>query len=267
MKKTLLFFASLLTTSIIIAQCNPSDYDFGGLGFGVSPDPLLGESFDVAQINEPYNDIIYVKVPTSAADIDETLPEQAPIDSIIFIGVSFVLDGTEYTSEQIGLEVVCNNNGDSPEPCSFLGGNQYCANLQGTPTVAGEFQMIITVEGWSVLFGTPFSQQIDFDQYTFIVEDDATSVDDLPALAESLMQNIPNPASGLTKIPFRMSKQGKARLVITNLLGEIVLEELVMAKQGTNNWTVDASELENGLYLYSIETGGKKLTKRMIVNR
>ena len=32
-----------------------------------------------------------------------------------------------------------NNNGDLPNPNAFLGGNQYCASLEGTPDTVGVF--------------------------------------------------------------------------------------------------------------------------------
>ena len=34
----------------------------------------------------------------------------------------------------LGLSFVLNNQGDSPNPTTLLGGNQYCALLSGTPT-------------------------------------------------------------------------------------------------------------------------------------
>jgi plastocyanin len=54
---------------------------------------------------------------------------------------------------------VCNNNGDSNNPCSFHGGNQYCASLEGTPTMSGNFRADITVKGWTLVFGFPFGQE------------------------------------------------------------------------------------------------------------
>ena len=66
---------------------------------------------------------------------------------------------TSYTLEEMGLQVVCNNNGDSNNPCSFHGGNQYCASLEGTPTMSGNFRADITVKGWTLVFGFPFGQE------------------------------------------------------------------------------------------------------------
>ena len=69
------------------------------------------------------------------------------------------------TLEAVGLEVLCNNNGDSGNPCSFLGGNQYCAAISGTPTVQGNFRVDIYVNGWVTVFGFPFSQEEVFGSF------------------------------------------------------------------------------------------------------
>ncbi|WP_306643706.1 T9SS type A sorting domain-containing protein [Sanyastnella coralliicola] len=265
MKRILLFATALFAFTAASAQCT-ADYDFGDLPFGVSPDPLLGESFEVAELGMAYEDVIHIMVPTSAADIDDTFPAEAPIDSVVLVNISFVLADVTYTLEEMGLEAVCNNNGDSPDPCTFYGGTQYCASLEGTPLIAGEFQLIITVQGWTTVFGVPISQNIDFDQYTFIVSD-GTSVAENAALELSLGNNVPNPADDQTTVPFTLNKAESVRLTVINLLGEAVIDELIDGRRGNNNTVLDVSELNNGIYLYSIEAAGKKMTKRMVINR
>ena len=64
-----------------------------------------------------------------------------------------------YSLSELGLQIVCNNNGDSELECSFLGGNQYCVSLEGTPTMAGNFRADITVSGCTDVFGFPFCQE------------------------------------------------------------------------------------------------------------
>jgi hypothetical protein len=265
MKKTLLSIAFIALAFIASAQCE-ANYDFGAEPFGVSPDPVLGESFEIAQVGASYTDIIHIKVPTQASDIDETLPQGAPIDSVQLLTVNFILGGTSYTLEQMGLSIACNNNGDSPDPCTFIGGNQYCAVLEGTPTTPGEFNLAIEVLGYTTVFGFSISQPVSFDQYTFVVNGpSATPKHENFTL--SLGQNIPNPAIDSARIPVTLEKGGNVNFTVVNLLGEVVIAEQFRGHVGFNEFTVPVSQLSGGLYLYSIDVDGKRITKRMVINR
>jgi len=53
--------------------------------------------------------------------------------------------------------------------------------------------------------------------------------------------------------------------MVTNLIGERVYSKNVKGKKGDNVVTLDTSEIPNGIYLYSLEAGNKKITKRMVV--
>lgn len=264
MKQLLLSTIAFAMMSTAVAQCT-ANYDFQGQPFGVSPDPVLGESFEVATLGSAYYDEIHIIVPTNATDVDPTLPS-LPIDSVLLSSVNFVLDGVPFTSEQMGLTIQCNNNDDSPNPCTFFGGQQYCASLSGTPTTAGVFQMSITVTGYVNLLGTPIAYPISFDQYVYTVIDPA-SVAKVDVAALQLGQNAPNPVNDRTWIPFTSGVSGKVQLTIVNLLGEVVFTQNINARAGNNEFLLETSNLNNGIYMYSIQAGGKKLTKRLVVNR
>jgi len=107
---------------------------------------------------------LHLLIPSYVLEIDSTLPfgPTALLDSIKLVGIVMVdLNDTltSYSLSELGLQIVCNNNGDSGLECSFLGGSQYCASLEGTPTIAGSFRADITVEGCTDVFGFPFCQE------------------------------------------------------------------------------------------------------------
>lgn len=173
MKRFLTFsaalFATCLMTTQISAQCT-ADYDFGTATLGVSPNPELGEQFDPGIIGESYEDVLHILLPEFVLEIDSTLPfaPDAPLDSaslssVVLVDLNDTLSTT--TLEAVGLQVNCNNNGDSGNPCSFLGGNQYCASITGTPTVQGSYRVDIYVNGWVTVFGFPFSQEEVFGSF------------------------------------------------------------------------------------------------------
>jgi len=165
MKNILIAFLAVFIIGSSSAQSNcTADFDFGIETFGSSPDPSEGEQFASGITNEPYYDVLHLIIPTYVLEIDSTLPfsPTALLDSIQLVSIVMVdLNDTltSYTLTELGLEVLCNNNGDSGLECSFHGGSQYCATIEGTPTMSGNFRADITVKGWTLIFGFPFGQE------------------------------------------------------------------------------------------------------------
>lgn len=79
-----------------------------------------------------------------------------------------------------------------------------------------------------------------------------------------LSQNYPNPFNPSTKIVYSVAEPSKVKLVITNILGQIV-ETLVNDFQSSGNYEVnfDAKNLTSGLYIYTLEAGSVKISKKM----
>lgn len=177
-----LAFVGGLISSKAIAQCT-ADFDFGTETLGVSPNPELGEQFEPGVVGMPYEDVLHILLPQYVLDIDPTLPfsPTTPLDSVSLATITLVdLSDTLATTtlDAIGLSVNCNNNGDSGNPCSFLGGNQYCAALTGTPTVQGSYRIDISVNGWVTVFGFPFSQEQVFGSFVIdLGEEGCTDVE------------------------------------------------------------------------------------------
>ena len=173
MKRFLTFssalFAACLITTQLLGQCT-ADFDFGDATLGVSPNPELGEQFEPGVVGESYEDILHILLPQYAAEVDSTLgfPPTLPLDSVSLSNVILVdLEDTLSTTtlEAVGLGVICNNNGDSGNPCSFIGGNQYCASISGTPSAAGAYRVDIYVTGWISFLGFPVSQEVVFGSF------------------------------------------------------------------------------------------------------
>ena len=186
MKHVFLFSIAMGCLVFFNAQCS-IDYDFGEATFGVSPDPVLGEAFQAACVNQPYMDVLHLLFPATAAGIDETYPPTLPLDSVIvaddvvngendYSGVVFVDIDTEesFFASEIGLSLAYNNNGDSPNASTFLGANQYCAVIQGVPTRAGQYRIDIDVIAWATIF-TPFNVPYTFESFTLSVEVECTA--------------------------------------------------------------------------------------------
>ena len=170
----------LCASSIAWGQCD-IDFDFGEATFGVSPDPAMGETFLDGMLDESYFDVLHILIPANAAGIDSTYPPTLPVDSVIVLANSVdgagIYQGIVFTdtvtqeqffADEIGLEVLFNNNGDSGNPNAFMGGEQYCAAIQGAPNRSGIYRISIDIQAWATIF-TPFNAPYTFDNFTLRV--------------------------------------------------------------------------------------------------
>ena len=80
----------------------------------------------------------------------------------------------------------------------------------------------------------------------------------------ALSQNYPNPFNPSTKIVYSVAKPTKVKLYITNILGQVV-EELIndYREVGTYEINYNAENLTSGLYIYTLEAGNTKLSRKM----
>lgn len=81
-----------------------------------------------------------------------------------------------------------------------------------------------------------------------------------------LSQNVPNPASKLTRIDFELLSSQNVSVIITDIQGKLISNEnLGTLPQGAHQYTFDVSSLKAGIYQYTILTENGKLTKTMSV--
>ena len=149
-----------------LAQCM-ADFDFGDAPFGISPDPALDETFAEGTVGMPYDDTLHILMPTLASDLGGDLDLPIPIDSIVVQTISLIgAEGEMLSIEDLGLTLTPNNNGDSSNPFAFLGGNQYCATISGTPNAAGVFTASISVRAYPL---GGFEVPYEFQGYTLTI--------------------------------------------------------------------------------------------------
>lgn len=81
-----------------------------------------------------------------------------------------------------------------------------------------------------------------------------------------LHQNYPNPFNPFTVIEYNLDRPARVRLAIVDCTGRLV-RELVNTHQAAGLYRAqfDASGLSSGLYFYVLESGGQKITKKMVL--
>jgi hypothetical protein len=78
-------------------------------------------------------------------------------------------------------------------------------------------------------------------------------------------QNQPNPFTGSTTIAVTTERADQVLIEISNIMGQTVSVVNAGTINGTQNITIDAHQLEAGIYFYTVNIGNESVTKKMIV--
>jgi len=83
-----------------------------------------------------------------------------------------------------------------------------------------------------------------------------------------LSQNYPNPFNPSTTIQFSLPVRSDVRLILVNLLGEVVQDIATGTYEaGTHQVRFDASNLPTGVYFYRLEANGFMAVKKLILTK
>lgn len=78
-------------------------------------------------------------------------------------------------------------------------------------------------------------------------------------------QNFPNPFSGTTAFNVNLKKSEVITVTVTNTIGQVVATKVVKGTAGNNEITLEAANLESGIYFYSVVAGSSKVTRKMSI--
>ena len=250
---------SIFLSATSYGQCE-ADFDFGEALWGASPDATAGEQFDTAYVDVPYVDVFHVLVPTDASAIDPAFA--LPLDSVVLVATTLVDTITQETLalEDVGLSIVCNNLGTSPNPCTLLAGSQYCASLEGTPSGPGVYQMSLEVQAYVTVFGIPVGQPYVFSGYIM----DIIGEGEPDGVTESLVDQIswyPNPAEDsfqLNPLPV------DADIEVRDMSGRLVHMNRTFAQSSTY---ISVQGWQSGVYFVTWTSATDRKTTKMVVRR
>jgi hypothetical protein len=252
MKRSLLSLLVFGGTTLAMGQCIPNQL-YADSVFGVWPDTT--ENFLPGVVNEAYSDTLYVLIPANAGDVDPQY-EGLTVDSVVFNGITGLPEG---------IEVQCNSQ--TPAPCTFLPTQVGCGLLTGIPTVAGTYDLDVTVTGYTTVLGFPFSVPLTFSGYTIVVDAGGMNVASVMPVSLGKVQTVPNPFATRTNIEFTLNRGAATRVQVFNLVGEELWKETIEGKAGPNRVPFDAGRMDSGIYLYKVSSGNQTFTGRMVVNR
>ena len=109
-----------------------------------------------------------------------------------------------------------------------------------------------------------FLRNIGFDEEEF---DIALGINDNFTTANniSVSQNIPNPFNGSTRITVTTETSANVMVEVTNIMGQTIYTSNEGRINGTKEITLNANNMEAGVYFYTVTVGNNKTTKKMIV--
>ncbi len=259
MKRIFTFLVAVSTAQIAISQCDPMAHDFQGAAFGVYPPDSIG--LQQAEVNVPYEQVLYFKIPQDANNIDPTYPAgTADIDSVRLTSITYNNGVSFVPVSGLGLTVDC-----SSPSCTFLPNQQYCGRISGTPNTGGVFPVTINVDAYaSIIILGPQVVPYSFPDYVLTVNG-PMSVLEPAGKSFSVAKLYPNPATDAATLPVSLTNNDRVEISVMNLVGKNVLTKSFSGVKGMNNIPLNLENFESGVYLITVKSGNHTATQKFVV--
>lgn len=246
MKKLLLVISlvSIAAASASAQSCTPGA-NYADSTYGAWPDTI--QNFPGAAMNVAYSTDLNFKVPaTVTAGLD-------PTGQFVGSGIQeFTV--TNVTGLPVGFNYACNVSS-----CNYPGGSNGCANLYGTATTAGTYDIVIAIDAVvliTIIPGVPpvpVTQSTSFTGYKIVVG--------TAGLIEGIINPItvhPNPASDIITLSGLNSQMKITSAKITNMAGQVVKTLDITSP----TMDVNLNGFDNGVYFVVVNhIGGTETIK------
>lgn len=254
----------LLALTIVLAfqtsswsQCTPTWP--GGGGPGISPDSATNLPHALEGV--AYDAVVQFKTPLDTVQVISMVAVPITIENITITnvsGLSAIPSITPFTYV--------------PNPANgvFLGGTVNCIEITGTPSAgsAGTYPISVdVVVNFHIQGSTTSLNQTQSVTFYKIVVDPNNAAPSVSHIKFDCAQNFPNPFSTKTNIAFNLQNSSQVEFKVYDLVGNIVFEKTIDGKPGLNTLTFDGTDMNEGVYFYSLNNGAGLITRRLIIDR
>jgi hypothetical protein len=230
--------------------------------YGIWPDSAT--NFASGQVGVAYAQNITVKVPLDTV--------QTPI-KICFTRFELLVPPS-YPNYNLPPGLTLTGN---PSNLKFPGNANSCAIISGTPTTAGTYTVHFQVDAYGTTIlsfqncPTPVNPNTGSKITTQNI--DYYIINISPATIIQQYQNIsnlnvfPNPAIDKLNISFNSTVSDNFQFTLFDITGKTLINQNIKSTIGENKTTIDVSELDNGIYFYTISNSVISQSNKIIINK
>lgn len=259
--------------------------DYGLIGTGItnslSPSDYVGGDVDGSQVATLYEFPAAGKITTASAYVANSTQNGASFDFVLYN-----IDGTGTFVEVASSDIyVVASNADKNKwvtmpfltgPYDVLAAETYviAVRVYGAPTFDLDILNDLTLEGtqpaqtsfvdaggtgsWGWIQKAPFLH--------LNLEAINIGINEKDIQNAVLHQNIPNPAVGSTSVNFEIVKANEVSLSVYDVTGKLI-KSINQGKlsAGMHSITLETSDIDAGVYFYTLTVGDQTLTKKMTI--
>jgi hypothetical protein len=108
-----------------------------------------------------------------------------------------------------------------------------------------------------------YVQNFTFNEGDFLI----TGIDDKEiSNITSVSQNYPNPFNQTSTVRVNIAEKANLSMTVTNILGQQIMQiERGVVPAGMHEFVINGSQLENGIYFYTVKAGNESVTRKMMI--